>query len=230
MAYTDFVPRKDETLWAWGANLNDRAGISPTDYNLSVEEGARIVTSYSRFDTAMQQLRNPGTRSPLAVIEKREARREFVKVAREMVALIQANPATTDGMRGALEITIRKEPAPVGRPTVMPLLSVRSVVGRVLNLEVRDAQTNRRRKPAGVKSVWLWSYVGETAPLDLGAYTFHGGDSRTRPELVLGDAIPPNTVVWVTAMWVNGKDETGPACEPVQTRTNYDVLTLKNAA
>ena len=115
----------------------------------------------------------------------------------------------------------------MGRPTAMPLLSVRSVVGRVLYLEVRDSETNRRRKPDGVESVWLWSYTGEQPPLDLAQYTFHGGDSRNRPELVLDDAVAPNTVVWVTAMWVNGKDETGPACAPVQTRTNYDVLKLK---
>ena len=224
------MPGKDDELRTWGANMNDRAGISPADYNLSAEEGARIVTSFSRFETAMQQVGNPATRSPVATIEKREAKRAFVKVAREVVALIQANPATTNVMRGELQITIRKEPpTPVPRPTGMPKLSVRSVVGRVLNLEVRDAATNRRRKPAGIRSVWMWSYTGETPPLDLAAYTFHGGGSTTRPTLVLGDEVEPNTVVWVTAMWVNSKDETGPACMPVQTRTNYEVLKLAAA-
>ena len=222
-------PRSQSQILEWGRNYNDKAGISPATYGLSAESGAAIVSAFAAFETAYHAWMDPATRTPNLKVVKDEAMGEFERVARDTVAEIQTNPATTNEMRSTLRITPRgTEPSPIPRPTQMPILEVRSVVGRMVRLNLRDAMSGRRCKPRGVRSAWLYVHVGETAPTDFGAYTFNGETTRCATEVVFEDEVPAGSKVWVTALWVNATGQVGPACMPVSAWTNG--LALSNAA
>jgi hypothetical protein len=65
-----------------------------------------------------------------------------------------------------------------------------------------------------VQNALIFTYAGETAPMDTNLWTF----VSTTTSRTVTIPFPPSTTgdkVWITAMWANAKSETGPAAEPV---------------
>lgn len=220
-----FMPSNDSDLLTFANNMVNYVSPDPEGYNLTAAESAELVTATSDFGSALLTLQDPLTRSPVNYERKRQAKAVLVAAIRSAVDVMQAWPQMTDVKRTELQITIPdRQPTPIGPPTAMPKVEVKSVIGRLINLVLKDAATGRRRKPAGVKSAWLFTYVGEEAPTDFGAYTFQGGTTKSSPHVVCPETVPAGSKVWVTAMWVNPTDVPGPACQPVAAWTNHEAL------
>ena len=217
----NFIPTREAQLIAFGANYNDKAGISPASYHLPPEMGTEIVNAFSEFEQRYNESQNPSTRTPEVTELKREARKNFERVVRETAAVIQADPATTNAMRTSLGLSLRGNgPTPVPVPQGMPVVEVKGVVGRVVRLRLKDAETDRRRKPPGVQGAWLYVFVGDEPPASLEAMELRGMVTRTNPVVLLGDEVAADTKVWLSAAWVNAKGQPGQASVPVATWTN----------
>ena len=140
---------------------------------------------------------------------------------RRLVRLVQASPQIDDEKRVALGITVPDaDPTPIGPPTAMPVLRIKSVSGRLFDLEVLNAD-GKRRKPAGVRGAWLYAHVGENPPTNLTAWQFKGGSTKYNPQVAFDESVAAGTVVYLTALWVNPKDQPGPACAPVKSHVNF---------
>ncbi|MEM6769645.1 MAG: hypothetical protein AAF597_03580, partial [Bacteroidota bacterium] len=115
-----------------------------------------------------------------------------------------------------------------GPPEVMPKISVTSA-GRILNVEVRT-QDDKKRKPAGVRGVVLYSFVGapgsseSTLPTELRQWQYEGASTKSNPQIVLPPEVAAGTPVWVTAAWMNPTDQPGPACAPTKTHVSFQGL------
>ena len=222
---TDYMPQSDAGVLAFGSNFNDRAGINPLTYGLTAEQGTAVVDAYSAFQNAYYKVQDPQYKAPPFTLQKNQAKDRFVALAREMVSVIQARPETSDEQRLELRITVKEDgPVPIPRPVLAPVLEVKSVYGRMMNLWLKDALTGKTRKPAGTRSAVMYRYVGEVPPASLEGFTVIGTTTKTRPQVVMPGEVEPGSKVWLSAAWMNPTELPGPACQPVMARTNYDVI------
>ena len=67
----------------------------------------------------------------------------------------------------------------------------------------------------GAKGVNLYSYVGATPPDDSRDYRFEGMSTRTITQVLFPDSVASGALVWLSARWVSGRGQLGPASTPV---------------
>lgn len=221
----NYLPTREADLLAWAMNLSTTITTSPTSYGQTIESAAAYETVVGDFNAAYGAATDPATRTKSAVAEKNTAKRAMIAATRPLVQTLQNWSGMTDAKRALLQIPVRDtDPTPIDPPVVMPVLRVAAVNGRVLDLELRRQDGTTRQKPAGVRGAWLYSYVGETPPMDLTQWEFRGGTTKSNPQLVFPETVAAGTAVWVTALWVNPTDQPGPACAPVKTHISYQGL------
>ena len=140
---------------------------------------------------------------------------------RPIYGAIAASATVSDTLKVNLGITIRKVPSPQPAPSAAPAVSVVSVSGRSVRLRFRDA-TNPHRvgRPVGVSSATILSYVGATPPASMGAWKFEANVSKVVVDVTFPNSVAAGSQVWFTVFWSNRKDEAGPPCDPVTTRSD----------
>jgi hypothetical protein len=219
-----YLPGREAELLTWVNNLIAKVAVGPETYGLSNDQAGALANAVNDFATAYQTANDPATRSPANIEAKNNAKDAMLVVVRALVRICQASPAMTDDKRAALGITIPDtDPTPVPVPDIAPQMDVVSVVGRTVHLRLRDAATGKRKKPAGVATATVLSYVGENIPATLREWTFEGNDTRLDTEVAFGSEFTPATKVWLTAFWSNRRGESGPACAPVSTHLGFGV-------
>jgi hypothetical protein len=222
---SNFIPSREADLLSWSNNLATKLIAAPTDYGIDAAAATAFGGVQGAFASAYATAIDPDTRTPSAIAIKNTAKKNLIAAVRPLVQTLQASPVMTDGKRELLQIPIRdNDPTPIGPPEVMPVLRVAAVNGRVLDLELRRQDGETKQKPAGVRAAWLYSFVGDTPPVDLNDWHFRGGTTKSNPKLDFPITATPGTVVWVTALWVNPTDQPGPACAPVNARISYQGL------
>lgn len=222
MARTNIPPVREAELVTWATQLSQHLNTTPGEFGTDLATAEAYDDVVGGFVTAYQTANNPPTRSKPFIEAKNVKKNFLVSESRKLIAVLQAWPGMTNEKRDILEIPRRgNEPTPIGPPTVMPVLRVASVEGNVINLELRRADGTTRSKPEGVRSARLFSFVGANPPSDLPAWTFDGGTTKSDPQITVPAGVAPGSVVWVAAMWVNPRDQPGPACAPVKTHTNF---------
>ena len=155
----------------WGRNAARRIGADWERLGLSQPQGAAVVGAFEAFYQAWRVADAPDSRTPLALQRVRESKAGFLATVRPVLAVIQANPATSDEDRVGLRITVRREKSPrVGVPRHVPVLSVEGVRGREFGFRASKAEDEpgargSRDRLAGAESVVLFRRVG-------------GGDAR----------------------------------------------------
>lgn len=224
-----YIPGRGADLLLWSQNLATKLTAAPADYGLTLEQAAGFTTVQNDFAVAYAKANDPATRTPPAIQAKNAAKKTMIAAVRPLVQTLQNWSGMTDAKRDELEIPVRdREPSLIGPPTEMPVLRVAGVDGRLLNLEVRRADGTTRRKPAGVRAVWLRTYVGPTPdatpPTVLDAYQFRGESTKSNPQVDFPAEVAPGTPVWVTAQWVNPTGVPGPACAPVKAHISFQGL------
>ena len=232
MATKDFRSMRQGDLRDWFVNFRDTINAgTPDGYGLSIEEAAAFTAAANGYIDAYAVATTPATRTTLTIEAKNTAKQAAVEQARKTVAICQTYVGMTNEKRDALRITIRDtSPSPIGPPTTSPVLTVDSVQGRVLNLRLREENSTRRGKPAGVRGAWLYVQVGGETPTEMSQMTFEGATTRTDPQIVMDADVVAGTKVYVSACWVSPTDQPGPACMPVATWTNGGSMTVKAAA
>ncbi|MBB6429739.1 hypothetical protein [Algisphaera agarilytica] len=226
MVQESYIPSREAELLGWAQNLNDRLEATPEAFGVTADQLVPFGSTYSAFAAAYAVTSNPSTKTKPAVADKNAKKAEMVRQARLLVSVLQGWPYMTDAKRDELRIPVRdSQPTPIGPPVEMPVLRVAAVNGSVLDLEVRREDGETKRKPAGVRSVNLYTHIGDDPPAQLTAWQYRGGSTKHNPQIVIEPEVQPGTKVWVTALWVNPTEQPGPACAPVQTRIGFQGLT-----
>ncbi|MEM9751756.1 MAG: hypothetical protein AAF916_00050 [Planctomycetota bacterium] len=221
---TDYLPGIQSEFLEWNQNLYDKLTAAPADYGTTADAVVPFATAFEAYKAAYLIAEDPNTRTKPSVQDKQTKKKALVEQIRPLVQTLQNSPVMTDAKRDQLQIPVRdRQPSPVPPPEEMPKLNVKRVEGNVIFLQLLN-QNDDKKRPVGVKQVFVYSFIGANPSGDLQSWRFEGASTRLDPNFVLPETIAPNTQVWVTAQWVNGKGQTGPACAPVETWTNRSGL------
>lgn len=214
MAVRTFLPSTDDGLLAWGNNFVEQGTPIATAVGLTTAQMTTFAGLTSSFGTAMAAV-VPGLRNRAAVQTKNDARKLLVANARMLAKIIDGHPGVTNAQRSTLGLTVRSAPSPIGVPTDPPSLTIKRVVGRTVTVQLRALGSDKRAKPKGVSSAYVFTYVGATPPADKDLFRFEGGVTRTNFDIQFPSSVAGGAQVWVAACWTNPRDQTGPACVPV---------------
>lgn len=211
----DFVPKREADLDEFVHNFDTRITATPTSFGLTAPQATAFHALVVAWDSAYAVTKNRGTRSQSAVILKNEKKFLMVKNLRELARIVQAFPATSNEQRSLLGLTVPTIPQTNPAPATSPTLLVLGVNGNTVSVRLRDSTNPSRVRPDFAKSANVFSYVGEAPPTTADGWTFQGGTTRNRFEVVLDSSLPIGTKVFLTAFWKNERDMSGPACTPV---------------
>ena len=214
-----YLPSRESELINWFANFKTQIAGDPAVFGLSLEQGAGFIAAIDAYAAAYAVANDASTRTKSAVQAKNTAKKAAVALARQTVAICQAWPGMTDAKRDLLKISIRDgEPTVVGVPSSAPIIEIESVVGYTIKLNLQNADREGRAKPAGVAGATLFSYVGESAPTDIGAWKFEGSVTTIKNlSITVPGTVAAGSKVFLTSFWFNRKSESGPATMPVST-------------
>lgn len=220
-----YIPTREADLITWSNNFNARINGDPGLYGLTDVQANAYDVLHTAWVAAYQTANENSTRTPSAITTKNDAKEALIDGPggiRQLVAIIQAFPDTTNTQRTDLGITIRNnEPTPVPVPDSIPVIEFTSVNGNRVNIRVHDNEAAGRGKPEGVTGVYVYSYVGEDSPTQINDWKFEGSSGKTELAIEFPASVQPSTKVWVCAAWVNGKFQTGEATPAVFTYTNH---------
>jgi hypothetical protein len=218
------VPKKDTDLVSFGQNFSTRITASPITFGLVAGDATQYASLLASFVSAYQanaNARDAGTRTTPLATAKNDAKASFLSYARVLYSTVQADTSVSDANKQLLGITVRAQPSPRPIPDQAPAMDLVSVVGNVVKIRLHDAIDASRTKPVGVSFAAICSFVGATAPTDPNAYKWEGNTGRSEVNITFPDSLEPGTQVWITAMWLNEKQQAGPAATPVGAQIQF---------
>jgi hypothetical protein len=215
MAGTSFFPSTDAALLAWSLNLSTLITATPTAYGLTTTQATAYAGLHAAYGTALAAC-DPAMRNKSAVATKNGAKINLKYNARLLANLVYGTGTVTNAQKLALGLTVRAMPSPVPVPGSAPGLDVISVSAWTVKIKLHDSTSSAKRgKPPGVTGASVFSFVGATAPSDMGAWKFEGNTGRTKIDVAFDNTNAPGTKVWLSAFWFNPSKQSGPACSPV---------------
>lgn len=212
----NFYDGRQADIVAGAANFAARIATGFASYGISSSQstafGALNTTLQADYTAAV----DPSTRTRAAIATKNASIRSMRAMAINLAKIIYATATVTDAQLIDLGLRPRASRTPIPPPADAPVLEVGVVSGRLVNVRVHAAGSERRGKPAGAVGANVYSYVGETAPADPRAWHFEGMTTRTIAQIVFPDTVASGATVWLSANWVSARGATSPACAPVQ--------------
>ena len=229
MPSESYLPKREADLVTWSNNFESLVRVNFAQYGVTTAQATAYTALNTAWRNAYQAANDNSTRTPSSITTKNTAKANLIDGPggiRELVAIIQGFPGTTNTMRSDLEITVRDfEPTPVPAPADPPQITIASVIGRTVKIRLRDINNpDRRAKPEGVQSAAVLWFVGEEPPSTLLGWNLAGNASRTNYEVEFPATVEPGAKVWITAYWLNPRSESGPAATPVNTFVQYGGL------
>ena len=216
---TDFIPGRESELVTWSTNFDTLINADPLIYGLDIGQASAYAALHTAFVAAYQTANDPSTRTPSAIVSKDDAKDALITNARDLAAIVQSFPGTTDILRSDLGITVPDtEPTPIPPPANPPGIDIVSAVGRTVTLRLHDSLSpTTRGKPDGVAGATVFSYVGTAAPVELDDWKFEGNTTLTKYDVNFDPEVANGAMVWFTAFWFNPRAQSGPAASPVST-------------
>jgi len=219
-----YLPTRESDLVNFSTNFNARlvAGGPGGAYGLSAPTIAAYTALHDAWIAAYTAAVQDITRTPVTIQAKDDAKEALINGAngiRQLVNIIQHNPATTNEERAELQITVPDvEPSPVPVPAFAPGVDIVSSSGRTARIRLHDTENpTRRGKPDGVVGATVFSFIGDEAPADIDSWEFEGNTRNNIVEVEFPAETPNGATVWFTAFWRNTRDEAGPPSAPVST-------------
>jgi hypothetical protein len=209
------VPKLDSELFPWSANFAKLAQERPEVYHLAPETVAQYVAAHEAYAAAYQAAANPKARSSSLVSARRAVKVQLLELARSLYGGIAASLDISDADKGAIGVNVRRPASPVPPPDVAPFMNIVSVAGNLVTVRLRDGVPGKRRRLPGAAYANLYTFVGENPPNNTRDWTYLGATAKTTHTIAFDMALPPGTVVWVTACWLNRRAQPGPPANPV---------------
>lgn len=215
MAIPLYPPNRDADVLAWSANFATKITDSPVPFGLTAPQAVAFTSLQLAYASSYETAIELSTNSRSAITAKNTAKANLMRGpggAKELVAIVQAFPGTTDEMRTELGLRVRDaDPTPVPAPKFAPTLTIVHTIGRSVRIRLRDAEDPASRgKPIGVRGATVLTFVGEEAPTDPLQWVFALNTSKPVFDLDFPTGIEAGTRIWMTAVWFNNRMETSP--------------------
>ena len=210
-----FLQMTDKEFLLWSGNVATLTTATPAVFGASVAQAALFSTAQATFSAAMAALSNPNTQTPVWVAAKNTARKALLAQAKAVVAIADTTITVTPAQRAQLGIPPKLAPTPVPQPGTSPIISIVSMLGLVVKLQLVDSVSKKKTKPPGVVNAIIFSYVGPTPPADMSNWKYQGIATKPIVNVNFPIGTPAGSLVWFAAFWSNAKGESGIPSQPV---------------
>ena len=213
----DFIPPGDQDADAWLKNLSTYVTAHQSDLGVGTGLANLLATHATAFTTKLVAHTAAQAAAHSAREAKDMAKADAIADARQVNAVVQANPDVTAAVLELMDLPVRDHTrTPVGVPTTVPGLVAEPSIGLQQTVRVFDvAAPAKRAKPAGVAGYQLLVRIAPDKPTDPTQCYVAG--TATRGRLTIGfNGADAGKKAWVTARAVNGKGEAGPLAEPIE--------------
>jgi hypothetical protein len=222
-----FIAREADLI-TWSNNFQTRIAATPTVFGLTAAQATAFTTLNAAWVAAFTATASDATRTPSAIITKNAAKASMIASARQLAAIIQKFPGTTNTMRSDLGLNVPAQRTPIPIPDKSPTILVKKVEQNRVTLQLREPGSTSRGKPAGVAGMSVFSYVGTVPPADVVAWTFEGNTTRTEVLLEFPTSAEPFSQVWITAFYYNPRGMSGVATPPITTNLGTWLVAANN--
>ena len=215
------IPTKQSLLVPYVVNFSDRITATPGAFDCDAGDATALSAVVDPYVAAATPLLVPENRSRPGTAARRAAQAAMMPVLRALYLRVQSSLAVTDANKVLLGVTMKSAPSPVPVPGTWPGMDILSTVGRKVKVRLHDdSGDGKRAKPPGVVGAVVASYYGPN-PQDPSLYKWEGSTNRSIFEVEFPASVAPGTVVYLSAMWLNAKNQNGPACPPVATTIQF---------
>ncbi|MDR0790297.1 MAG: hypothetical protein LBO06_05845 [Bacteroidales bacterium] len=207
-------------------NIMTYFGSKGLPFTMTAEELAAGKALQTKWTTAWAKVSNPATKTPVAVQEKNDARKEFVKWLRLMVdKYIAGNDKVTNDVRRSLGLTVKDTtPTPKPVPTAIPFMEINvqkplEHSGSLWSNTFVGQKQKKQKKPTGVALAMVRWIVADVEPKEIDdmEHVILTSDSKFVLNFAKGDR---GKHVYYTACWVNSKGQTGDWCKVIEVLIN----------
>ena len=200
---------------AGAANFASLIATGFASYGLTTAQATAFGTLNTALQSSYSEAIEPTTRTRVTIAQKNLALRNMRANAVLLAKIIYATPTVSDAQLIGLGLLPRATRTPIPAPTTAPVVEVGVVSGRLVNLRLHSADSERRGMEHGAKGANVYSYVGATPPADARDYFFEGMTTRTNTQVLFPHSIASGATVWLSARWVSARGQLGPASAPV---------------
>lgn len=204
----DYLPGGSAELAAFVENLYAKVSAAPGNYGLTAADMTALDTMKSAFKTVLGDYDEKRIASGVARILKDDTKDALEVMVRAFVKTIQANPTTTNEMRGGLQINIPDTThTPIPAPDELPVVAIDTLVPQRHRI-VFSGETSRA-KPKGVRALEIWMKLGGDATGNEADYQFLAQDTDS-PYIKQFVAADSGKQAHYLFCWVNSKGDRGP--------------------
>src|SRR5687768_9523723 len=187
------VPTSDAALVPYVNNYYSRCNSAPADFGYVAAQITQLGTLRATYIGLMEDIAG-GARSKSLVADKNAAKAALLAYLRELYAFCAANTAVTPGNKQLIGVVVRDgEPSPVPPVGLAPVVTVKSVSGRVVRGNLRDATTeSSRRRPINASGALILIAHGPTPPPSgTAGWTVAGQTGKTQFVVEFPESVTP---------------------------------------
>jgi hypothetical protein len=207
---------------AWTNTADALLTASPAAYQQTPAVATAYHTVSLAYVEAVAAMNDDAQKNKSLVAARDQAKKALLDFARPLYTAIQANPNVTYQAKVDMGIKVKSPPSPIPAPGVVPTLSVASVFGRQVRLNIRNPITGKRAKPAGCVGVSLYSFIGDAPPTGNQQWRPEGNVTKSEILVNFPESVEPTTVVWFCAFYYTARGLSGVTCTPIHTRIGFE--------
>ncbi len=103
----NYIPAKDSLTGPWADNFSTLLTSAPTDYGLVAGDATAVAAVVTPWLAALAAATTPGTRTPVSVAAKDDARAAMEAVVRPFAVAISQNPSVSNELKTGIGVTAR---------------------------------------------------------------------------------------------------------------------------
>lgn len=212
----NYIPAQDANALIWMQHFASVLSANNATYFVSEADCLAITNAVNAFAAALSVATNQGTRTPVTVAEKDDARVAAEQICRQYASLLKYNAGISDPAKieaGVRPVNPSREPVdvPMTSPIVNPIASTPG--GQTLRFA--DSLTpESSAKPFGATDLLLFCAVADEDVNDPAQAKFVGKFTRN-PISVEFSAGDNQKIATYFARWSNRKGQMGPWSLPI---------------
>jgi hypothetical protein len=206
-----YIPRRDSNALAWMRSFADGIAAQPTVYGLTTSDALSISNAVGAFEAAMRLAKNDGTRTPVTVLMKDEARAAAEQICQRYYSLIKPNETVSDADKVAIGVRpVNRGRTPITCPQTSPLLSITRCTPGVQVVRYADTNTpDSMAKPFGAVFLELRVAIADTLAGDVEQARPAGMFTRNPASVSFTNQHDRMKATYF-ARWVSRRGEVGP--------------------
>jgi hypothetical protein len=217
MANRDWIKKKEAELVTQAEDMSAAISAAVADFGLLPADATALASDVTSWVNAYDLAKDVATRTPLTIEDKDVKKAAVIARMRSVGGRVRANPTVSNALKMSIGLHIAdKNPTANPAPGTKPVTTVVRSEGRTVRCRIADELTpNLRRKPEFVTEYEVFTFVGETAPADLAAWSYQGQGTRNVFDVTLPNTVASGAKVWIVTRWCNRRGVAGPAADPV---------------